>query len=97
MLRPLPVDLEELASILEGDPAHGDRRLDLRTGSGSPTSRIAHMMEILAGTSGDVDAVVAVLSRDRSSPYQYVRIAERYRAAARFTDGLDWAVRGTEQ
>lgn len=32
MLRPLPVDLEELAGILEGDPAHGGGRIDLRTG-----------------------------------------------------------------
>ncbi len=32
MLRPLPVDLEELAGILEGDPLSGGGRIDLRTG-----------------------------------------------------------------
>lgn len=32
MLRPVPVDLDELASVLEGDPVHGGGRLDLRTG-----------------------------------------------------------------
>lgn len=32
MLRPIPVDLEELASVLEGDPVHGGGRVDLRTG-----------------------------------------------------------------
>ena len=32
MLRPVPVDLEERASVLEGDPAHGGGRVDLRTG-----------------------------------------------------------------
>jgi hypothetical protein len=32
MLRPLPVDLEELSSVLEGDPANGGGRIDLRTG-----------------------------------------------------------------
>ena len=32
LLRPLPVDLEELAAILEGDPAHGGGRIDRRTG-----------------------------------------------------------------
>lgn len=32
MLRPVPVDLEELASVLEGDPMHGGGRVDLRTG-----------------------------------------------------------------
>ena len=32
MLRPVPVDLEELASVLEGDPLHGGGRIDLHTG-----------------------------------------------------------------
>ena len=31
-LRPLPVDLEELSMVLEGDPVHGGGRIDLRTG-----------------------------------------------------------------
>jgi hypothetical protein len=32
LLRPLPVDLEELAGVLEGDPATSGGRIDLRTG-----------------------------------------------------------------
>jgi len=32
LLRALPVDLEELAGVLEGDPMDGDGRVDLRTG-----------------------------------------------------------------
>jgi hypothetical protein len=32
VLRPLPVDLAELADILEGDPVHGGGLLDLHTG-----------------------------------------------------------------
>jgi hypothetical protein len=32
MLRPLPVDLEMLATLLEGDPARGGGRIDLETG-----------------------------------------------------------------
>lgn len=32
MLRPIPVDLEQLADVREGDPAHGGGRVDLRTG-----------------------------------------------------------------
>ena len=32
MLRPLPIDLEELAGILEGDPVHDGGRVDLTTG-----------------------------------------------------------------
>jgi hypothetical protein len=31
-LRPIAVDLEELASVLEGDPVHGGGRIDLTTG-----------------------------------------------------------------
>ena len=58
--------------------------------------RITHMMESLAEASGDVDAVVAVLAKDQFSPYQFVRIAERYRAAGRFADALRWAEQGLE-
>ncbi len=58
--------------------------------------RITHMMEALAEASGDVDMVVAVLAKDQSSPYQFVRIAERYRAAHRFDDALRWAEQGLE-
>ncbi len=38
MLRPLPVDLEQLASLLEGDPVWGGGRIDLRTGDCWPES-----------------------------------------------------------
>ena len=38
MLRPVPVDLEELASVLEGDPVHGGGRIDLRNGEVWPHS-----------------------------------------------------------
>ena len=58
--------------------------------------RITHMMEALAETSGDVDAVVAVLAKDQSSPYDFVRIAEHLRAAGRFADALRWAEQGLE-
>lgn len=36
LLRPLAVDLEELASVLEGDPVYGGGRIDLRTGDTWP-------------------------------------------------------------
>ncbi len=58
--------------------------------------RITHMVEALAEASDDVDAVVAVLAKDQSSPYQFVRIAEQYRAAGRFADALSWAEQGLE-
>jgi len=50
MLRPLPVDLEELAMILEGDPVHGGGRIDLRTGEVWPQPAIEYAEEV-----GEVD------------------------------------------
>jgi hypothetical protein len=38
LLRPLPVDLEELSSLLEGDPLYGGGRIDLHTGECWPQS-----------------------------------------------------------
>lgn len=49
-LRPLPVDLEELAMILEGDPVHGGGRIDLRTGEVWPQSAIEYADEV-----GEID------------------------------------------
>jgi hypothetical protein len=46
MLRPLPVDLEELSMILEGDPVHGGGRLDLRTGEVWPQPAIEYAQEV---------------------------------------------------
>ena len=45
LLRPLPVDLEELAGILEGDLAHGGGRIDLRTGEVWPQAAIDYARE----------------------------------------------------
>lgn len=38
LLRPVPVDLEDLASLLEGDPLRGGGRIDLKTGECWPHS-----------------------------------------------------------
>jgi hypothetical protein len=38
MLRPLPVNLEELAAFLEGDPLNGGAKIDLKTGECWPRS-----------------------------------------------------------
>ena len=56
--------------------------------------RITQMMESLAEARGDVDSVVAVLARDLSSPYAFVRISERLSAAGRHAEALGWAERG---
>jgi hypothetical protein len=45
MLRPLPVDLEELAGILEGDPLTAGGRIDLRTGEVWPQAAIEYALE----------------------------------------------------
>ena len=46
MLRPLPVDLEELAMILEGDPVQGGGRIDLVTGEVWPQSALEYAEEV---------------------------------------------------
>ena len=56
--------------------------------------RLTSIMETLAAMTGDSDAEVAVLARDLSSAWQYVRIIEVYRRADRHADALDWAERG---
>lgn len=50
MLRPLPVDLEELAMIVEGDPVRGGGRIDLTTGEVWPQSAIEYAQEV-----GEID------------------------------------------
>jgi len=45
-LRPLPVDLDELAGILEGDPMYGGGRVDLATGDVWPAPAIDYAGEI---------------------------------------------------
>jgi len=56
--------------------------------------RITRVMERLAELSGDVDAVVAVKSRDLSMPYDWLEVAEVYAEAGRPGEALDWAGRG---
>jgi len=56
--------------------------------------RITHIMETLARRTGDVEAVVAVMKRDLSSPYAYLRIAETFQEAGKHDPALEWAERG---
>ena len=44
-LRPLQVDLDELAGILEGDPAYGGGHVDLATGEVWPGPAIDYVLE----------------------------------------------------
>jgi hypothetical protein len=45
-LRPLQVDLDELAGILEGDPMYGGGRVDLATGEVWPEAAVDYAREI---------------------------------------------------
>lgn len=56
--------------------------------------RITHIMESLARASGDIEELVAVMSRDLSSAYDYLQIAEVYRQAGRHDEALRWAEKG---
>ena len=57
---------------------------------------ITHIMESLAQASGDIEQLVAVLSRDLSSAYSYLRIAEAYRDAGQNDRALHWAEQGLQ-
>jgi uncharacterized Zn finger protein len=56
--------------------------------------RITSVMESLARASGDVDALAAVIGRDLSHAYGYLRIGEAYREAGQFDKALEWAEKG---
>jgi hypothetical protein len=51
-------------------------------------------MESLARAEGDVDALVAVLARDRSSLHRFQEIAETLLAAGRTGEATEWAEHG---
>lgn len=56
--------------------------------------RVSFLREGLARASGSVDELVAVLSRDLSSPRQFERIAEALEAAGREREAIAWLERG---
>ena len=64
-----------------------------RTGSDAHF-RITKIMESLARTSGDVDELIAVMSRDLAYPYDHLEIAQVCREAGRHDEALGWAERG---
>ena len=58
--------------------------------------RITQIMESLAQASGDIEQLVAVMSRDLSSAYSYWKIAEVYREARQHDSALLWAEKGLQ-
>ncbi|SFO49323.1 Uncharacterised protein family (UPF0158) [Pseudonocardia ammonioxydans] len=56
VLRPLAVDLDQLADILEGDPMTGGGRVDLRSGEVWPQPAIEYALEVGEEDEDDGDA-----------------------------------------
>lgn len=67
---------------------------DAKDGYDAHRSRITRIMERLAEANGDVEELVAIKSRDLSSGYCYLNIAEIWAKAKQPDKALDWAERG---
>lgn len=65
-----------------------------RYSEGQNVDSISSIMMSLARQSGEVEQVVAILERDLSSSYNYLRIAQAYREAGNADKALAWAERG---
>lgn len=70
MLRSLPIDLEELAGILEGDPIQWRGRVDLRTGEVWPRAAIDYAQEIGEETDEDEDRWLSVAGEGSRESYR---------------------------
>ena len=71
-----------------------ERTADDQTHDWGKDFQITHIMEALALLSGDAEALVAVMSRDLSHPYKYLKIAEVCRDAKQHDMALEWAEKG---
>jgi len=58
--------------------------------------KITEMMRGLARATGGLDAEIAIIARDLSSPYQFLQIADKFRQARRFSDAKEWAKQGMD-
>lgn len=56
--------------------------------------QITRMMEEVARETGDVDALVEVMRRDLSAPYQFLKIAEVYHKAGNRAEAREWVEAG---
>ena len=62
----------------------------------SARSSITQIMETLAEISGDIEELVAIKSRDLSSAYRFLDIAEIWLKAGQAEPALAWAERGLQ-
>jgi len=68
--------------------------LDSKSNYDAHRSRITRIMEQLAEAGGDIEELVAIKSRDLSSGYCYLNIAEIWAKAKQADKALEWAERG---
>ena len=91
--------LAEYRRMAEADwasvPAHGPNQR--RTSDYGSPWRLAQVMESLARRTGDVEAVVAILSRDLSDPYRFLAVAKEYLDAGNEPEASAWAERGLKE
>ncbi|MPW15501.1 hypothetical protein GCT13_00875 [Paraburkholderia sp. CNPSo 3157] len=59
--------------------------------------RLEHAMTSLAERDGDLGALIRIRSKDLSSPYRFLHVAELCAKHDRFDDALSWAVRGLSE
>lgn len=65
-------------------------------GYDSRRNRLTSMMESFARADGDIEALVAIKSRDLSSPYRYLDIATTCKEAGQRDKALAWAEKGLQ-
>ena len=58
---------------------------------------LAHAMQSLAELDGDIDALIRIRTKDLSSPYCFLQIAELCVKHGRRDEGLEWAERGLRE
>lgn len=58
--------------------------------------RLTGIMERIAKETGDVEAVIAVKTRDLSSAWNFFQIAQTYKEAGKDDQALQWAEKGVE-
>ncbi|MFD9669752.1 UPF0158 family protein [Rhodococcus sp. NPDC059968] len=92
MLRPVAVDLEELSSLLEGDPAYGGGRIDLRTGQTWPTMNFDDAFD--DETDDDPDRWLYVRCTGSRAGYRDMELFIESVADPAVADRLDIAITG---
>jgi hypothetical protein len=94
MLRALPVDLEELSMVLEGDPVHGGGRIDLRTGEVWPQAALEYAEETGEEVDDDPERWLWVASAGSRDGYQDMVMFIDVLDDSHFADRLARAISG---